>query len=137
MKKSNNEDNQAPPGYVLVDVVLTTHQAFIVRKWEAAAKSKIEAARAATLQRFDARNDDSQFRPGVRCEIIGVHHPCFSKDIGKIVVVTKVSADFRQVWAHADTPVTYRINRSGRKVVAYDPTCIQTIYGMENLRVLG
>lgn len=126
-----------PAGYVLVDVVLTTHQAFIVRKWEAAARLKIEAATAAEAKpRFDARNEVGDFRPGVRCEIISVHHPCFSRAIGKVIVVTKVSADTRQVWAHDDRPVTYKVNRTGRRVVDSDPSCIQTVYGMDGLRVL-
>ncbi len=126
-----------PAGYLLVDVVLTTHQAFIVRKWEEAAQLKIEAARAAKAKpRFDARNEVDDFRPGVRCEIVSVHHPCFSRDIGKVIVVTKVSADTRQVWAHDDRPVTYKVNRNGRRVVDSDPRCIQTVYGMDGLRVL-
>ncbi len=126
-----------PAGYVLVDVVLTTHQAFIVRKWEAAARLKIEAARAAKAKtRFYARNEVDDFRPGVRCEIVSVHHPCFLRDIGKVIVVTKVSADTRQVWAHDDRPVTYKVNRNGRRVVDSDPRCVQTVYGMDGLRVL-
>lgn len=127
-----------PAGFVLVDVVLTTHQAFIVRKWAVAAKVKIDAARAEQAKtRIDARNEVSDFRPGVRCEIVSVHHPCFAKDIGKIIVVKKVSPDTCQVWAHDDKPVTYKINRNGRRVVDSDPQCVQTIYGMEALRVLG
>lgn len=126
-----------PAGYVLVDVVLTTHQAFIVRKWEAVARLKIEAARAAKSKpRFDTRNEAGDFRPGVRCEIISVHHPCFSSAIGKVVFVTKVSADTLQVWAHDDRPVTYKANRNGKRVVDSDPRCIQTVYSMDGLRVL-
>jgi hypothetical protein len=34
----------APQGYEVVDVVLTAHQAFIVRKWASAAASRIKAA---------------------------------------------------------------------------------------------
>jgi hypothetical protein len=137
MNDDENRPELVPAGYVLVDVVLTTHQAFIVRKWEAAAQLKIEAARAATAKpRFDARNEVEDFRPGVRCEIVSVHHPCFSRDVGKVIVVTKVSADTRQVWAHDDRPVTYKINRNGRRVVDSDPRCIQTVYGMDGLRVL-
>ena len=100
-------------------------------------KLPIEAARAAKAKpRFDARNEVDDFRPGVRCEIVSVHHPCFSRDIGKVIVVTKVSADTRQVWAHDDRPVTYKVNRNGRRVVDSDPRCIQTVYGMDGLRVL-
>lgn len=135
MSDENNPE-LVPFGYVLVDVVLTTHQAFIVRKWEAAARLKIEAARAAKARpRFDTRNEICDFHPGVRCEIISVHHSCFSRDIGKVVVVTKVCAETRQVWAHDDKPVTYKVNRNGRRIVDSDPRCIQTVYGMDCLQV--
>jgi hypothetical protein len=133
-----NQAERLPAGFVLVDVVLTTHQAFVVRKWEAAAKGKVEAAKAAQAKTcIDARGEVSDFRPGVRCEIVSVHHPCFSGDVGKVIIVTKVSADSRQVWAHDDKPVTYKLNRNGRRVVDSDPRGIQSIYGMEALRVLG
>ena len=56
---------QVPAGYVLVDVVLTTHQAFIVRKWGAAARLKIEAERATEANTsFNAKNEITDFRPG-------------------------------------------------------------------------
>jgi hypothetical protein len=137
--KGQDNTERPPDGFVLVDVVLTTHQAFIVRKWEAVALRKIEAIRARaeeTKTSFYARNEVTDFRPGVRCEIVSVHHPCFAKDVGKIIVVTKVSADTRQLWAHDDKPVTYKVNRQGRRVVDSDPRCIQTVYGMDSLRVL-
>lgn len=130
-----NKAERLPVGFVLVDVVVTTHQAFVVRKWAAAAKGKIEAVQAKTC--IDTRNEVSDFRLGVRCEVVSVHHPCFSGDVGKVIIVTKVSADSRQVWAHDDKPVTYKLNRNGRRVVDSDPRGIQSIYGMEALRVLG
>jgi hypothetical protein len=76
------------------------------------------------------------FQPGTRCEVLSVHHPCFAREVGKIVIVTKVNPDFRSVFAHDDKPVTYRVGRNGRRVVASDPYCIQTIYSMEALRVI-
>ena len=39
------ESESLPPGYVLVDAVLTAHQAFIVKKWAAAARSKMQKTR--------------------------------------------------------------------------------------------
>lgn len=133
-----NKTERLPAGFVLVDVVVTTYQAFVMRKWEAAAKGKVEAAKAAQAKTcIDTRNEVSDFRPGVRCEIVRVHHPCFSGDVGKVIIVTKVNADSRQVWAHGDKPVTYKLNRNGRRVVDSDPRGIQSIYGMEALRVLG
>jgi hypothetical protein len=139
-----SDDNDTKPtaeplsaGFVLVDVVLTAHQAFIVRKWDEAAKFKITAAKAEQAKMgINARNEVEDFRPGVRCKIVSVHHSCFSSDVGKVIIVTKVSADSRQVWAHDDKPVTYKINRTGRRVVDSDPHCIQSIYGMDSLRVL-
>ena len=127
-----NKAERLPAGFVLVDVVVTTHQAFVVRKWEAAAKGKVEAAKTC----IDAGNEVSDFRPGVRCEVVSVHHPCFFGDVGKVIIVTKVSADSRQVWAHDDKPVTYKLNRNRRRVVDSDPRGIQTVYRMGALRVL-
>jgi hypothetical protein len=77
-----------------------------------------------------------EFRPGQRCEIISVHHAAFSSDIGCKIIITRVSPDTRQVWAHDDKPPRFRINRNGRRVTDYDPRCIQTIYSFEQLRVL-
>lgn len=82
------------------------------------------------------RNAAAAFGPGQRCEIVSVHHPVFAKEIGKRVIITKVCPDTRQVFAHEDRPVTYKLNRAGRRVVDSDPRCIQSIYGFEQLRVL-
>ena len=71
--------------------------------------------------------------PGQRYRIVKVHHPCFEKSIGNIVVITKVFPGGRSVFAHDDRPVTYRRNRNGRMVVDYDPRCVQTVYGMDSL----
>lgn len=127
---------ELPAGFVFVDVILTTHQAYIVKKWEAAAKVKMRADAAQTKLGIDARNEVIDFQPGMRCRIVSVHHPCFSSDVGKIIVVTKVSSSTRQVWAHDDKPVKYRINRNGQCVTDYDPRCIQSLYGFEQLRLL-
>lgn len=78
----------------------------------------------------------ADFRAGQRCEIISVHHSAFSSNIGRKIIITKVSAETRQVWAHDDKPPRFRINRNGRRVIDYDPRCIQTIYSFEQLRVL-
>lgn len=74
--------------------------------------------------------------PGQRCEIVSVHHPVFAKEIGKRVIIVKVHPDTRQVWAHDDRPVTYKTNRAGRRVVDSDPSCIQSIYGFDQLRLI-
>ncbi|WP_347669681.1 klcB, partial [Comamonas thiooxydans] len=183
-----------PPGFVLVDVVLPSHRAFIARRWAAEAATRIKAARAAGLDakgkitgagperdpaspettmtcsivKADdaepveggpvspettmpgasaatcsiARNGDGgpadrvEFKPGQRCEIVSVHHPVFDRYIGKRIIIVKVHPDTRQVWAHDDRPVTYKTNRAGRRVVDSDPSCIQSIYGFDQLRLI-
>lgn len=185
-----------PPGFVLVDVVLPAHKAFIARRWAADAAAKVKAARAAksdakgkagaagrgrdpastetamtcsTAKADDGeqtqggpapaeatlpssgpascstvRNGDAgpadlvEFAPapGQRCEIVSVHHPVFAKEVGKRVIIVKVHPDTRQVWAHDDRPVTYKTNRAGRRVVDSDPSCIQSIYGFDQLRLI-
>lgn len=152
-----------PPGFVLVDVVLPAHKAFIARRWAAEAAGKVKAARAArsnakgkaggrerdpasaetamrcsTAKADDCPADLVEFTPapGQRCEIVSVHHPVFAKEIGKRVIIVKVHPDTRQVWAHDDRPVTYKTNRAGRRVVDSDPSCIQSIYGFDQLRLI-
>lgn len=154
-----------PAGFVLVDVVLPAHKAFIAKKWAEQAQEKIEAIQAekqakreqeraaAALEKkrrelerqaaeaanLNAREEvgAGQFHPGQRCEIVSVHHRVFERDIGKRIIITKVHADTRQVWAHDDKPVRYRINRNGRRVVECDPACIQSIYSFDALRILN
>ncbi|EMJ7039738.1 MULTISPECIES: klcB [Pseudomonadota] len=146
--------DELPPGFAWVDAVLPAHQAFIARKWAASAKAKLAAARAkaqepagqrrepatpAKPQPEPAKDEDAPawpatFFPGLRCEIVSVHHPVFAKEIGKHVIITKISPETRQVWAHDDKPARYRINRNGRKVCEYDPRCIESCYGYDQLR---
>ncbi|WP_459203492.1 hypothetical protein ACQVRV_00105 (plasmid) [Ralstonia pseudosolanacearum] len=83
--------------------------------------------------------DMSAFRPGVRCEVTAARFPSAFHKVGMRVVVTRVNPAFGSVWAHEDKPVTYRTyrtNRAGRRVVDHDPSCIQSIYGMDELQVL-
>ncbi|PCO29955.1 klcB, partial [Escherichia coli] len=54
----------------------------------------------------------------------------------KRIIIVKVHPDTRQVWAHDDRPVTYKTNRAGRRVVDSDPSCIQSIYGFDQLRLI-
>jgi hypothetical protein len=60
----------------------------------------------------------------------------FRRYIGKRIIIVKVHPDTRQVWAHDDRPVTYKTNRAGRRVVDSDPSCIQSIYGFDQLRLI-
>jgi hypothetical protein len=56
--------------------------------------------------------------------------------LGRVVVVVNVNPEFGSVWAHDDKLVTYRTNKHGRRVVANDPRCIQSLYSLEQLRLL-
>lgn len=184
-----------PSGFELVDVVLASRQAFIVRKWAKAAREKSKAAGmpaarltnrrgplngngaqpevvriveengrfflslngdaptgpfktkelAETYARVwlhgpnsleDSGSPTKAFQPGTRCKIVSIYHPCFEANLGKVVIVTKVNSRSRTVYAQADSPITYRINRTGRRVVASDPSCIQTIYAMSELQII-
>lgn len=190
---------QVPPGFALVDAVLTEHQAFQVRKWAEAAAAKLEAARAkvaansmavarAKLERAkeekpnpspaiqpaesaqECRRDEpgerhqrlrdtvqasagvsplmvpyelptwsfepgSAFGVGTRCRVERVLWKSFLKEVGTYIIITKVHPDTRQVWAHADKPVTYRRNARGRLVVDIDPRCIENCYSMDDLTI--
>lgn len=141
-----------PPGYALVDVVLPAQKAFVARKWAKEAQARIEAEKpakelpeveqeattpeptAAKAANLNAREVTRRFEPGQRCEIISVHHPVFEKDIGKFVIITKLSPNSSQVWAHDDEPIKYRINRNGRRVVQYNPKSVHSIYSFDQLR---
>lgn len=126
---------EVPKGFVLVDVVLPAHRAFIARKWAMEAETKIKAAKAAEL--YAKEEAAGGLRPGARCEVISVHHHALKGEIGKKIVITKVKHDTRQVWAHDDRPPKYRTNRNGRRVTEYDPRCIQSCYGFEQLRLIN
>lgn len=133
-----------PPGFVLVDVVLPAHRAYIARRWaaEAAAKAARSNAKGKVVAAGPERDAGStgmvEFLPvpGQRCEIVSVHHPLFAKEVGKRVIIVKVHPDTRQVWVHDDRPVTYKTNRAGRRVVESDPSGIQSIYGFDQLRLI-
>lgn len=77
--------------------------------------------------------DGNPLYPGARCVVAAVHHPVFQKEIGQSVIVVSVHGE--QVWTHKDDPIRYRKNRSGRRVVDYDPKCIQSIHAAASLRL--
>lgn len=150
-----------PEGFVFVDAVcLTEHQAFMVRKWAAAAASKLAAAKkqeragrkAATrasravpvstphlppaVAPQTGASDPADLRKGQRCKIIATPHQALLKNIGKIVVIDKVNQGAESVWAHDDVPIKYRKSRKGGQVVASDPKNIQTCYGTDCLKII-
>ena len=115
---------------------ISYHLSILVRLALELEDAQGELARAVKPAPARAAVDMSAFRPGVRCEIIAASHPSASRDVGKRVIVDRVNPEYGSVWAHDDKPVTYRINRAGRRVVDHDPRCIQTIYGVDQLQVL-
>lgn len=72
--------------------------------------------------------DESRLKPGTVCRVLG-------RDEGKTVVVHKVYSlpDGLSLWCYENRPVRYRINRSGDKVVDFDPACILSPYRIEDL----
>jgi hypothetical protein len=75
--------------------------------------------------------DGNRLYENARCTIAAVHHPAFSKEIGRKVVVARLRG--QMAWIYNDQPVRYRINRAGRSVVDHDPRCIQTATSAEFL----
>lgn len=59
----------------------------------------------------------------------------FPDRIGQRIVITKLMDDY--VWAHDDKPVAYRINRFGRRVVEFDPRGVESLYRIDDIRVVG
>jgi hypothetical protein len=149
---ARREPATLPAGYVLVDVILPPHQAFIARKWAEAARKRLvplrEAAQQAAAERAEERRKgstalvedartkqaeaDGRIALRGRYRVARVHHPVFARDVGKVVIVDRF-AGLGMVWAHDDKPVTYRTNRAGRRVVAFDPCCVQSLYHIDDL----
>ena len=131
-------ENRLPTGFAQVDAVLTSQQAFIVRRWAKAAEAKVRAARAAAIA-VDSKNrigkplalQTQLLTVGQRCKVMATGYLP-----GSVVVVAKVWVDTRTVFAHQDKPVTYKLNRNKRRVVDSDPRSIQTAYSMDDLQAL-
>lgn len=67
------------------------------------------------------------------CEIVRSR---LSEDIGKVVVIRKVTGN-QSVWASAaDEPAVYRKNTKGRWVCEWDPMSAQRPFSMGELRIL-
>jgi hypothetical protein len=126
-----------PKGFVHVDVMLPSYQAFIVRRWAKAARAQVAAARAAEKEARRGRYSmETIFKPEQRCEIVFEPREALKNRLGKVVIITSVCDATGTVWAHDDKEVTYRRNRKGRKIAYMDPRCIETAYSMEALRPL-
>lgn len=65
----NNQGGQVPPGFVLVEAILTSHQVYIVQQWAKLAQAEIEAARVAA-EVVPARNVRQEKR---RADSGGLH----------------------------------------------------------------
>lgn len=149
---ARREPASLPAGYVLVDAILQAHRAFVVRKWAEAARKRLVELRETAQQHAteqaekrreaskamveDAKRKDAEADGRIalrgRYRVARVHHPVFAHDVGKIVIVDRFAGS-GMVWAHDDKPVTYRTNRAGRQVVAFDPQCVQSLYHMDDL----
>lgn len=49
------------------------------------------------------------------------------------VVIVKVNADTRSCWVREDKPIRHKINGRGRRVVEYDPRCVQSVISWRSL----
>lgn len=76
------------------------------------------------------------YRPGQRYRIARVHHPVFSNDIGKVVVIVRVNPEYRSAWVYEEGPIRYRTNRKKERVVASDPKNIQTVVSLDSLELV-
>jgi hypothetical protein len=81
-----------------------------------------------------AELDRSAFVRGAKCQIIQVHWRWDVRKLGKVVVLTHVDHELGACFAYNDEPVTYRLNRKGRKIIDHDPSCIQSVYSLDDLR---
>ena len=73
-------------------------------------------------------------RHKTRCEVLKSDRP---DEVGKFVVVREFVHGRNRVWVSLDEPVTLRLNRKGRWVTAYDPSCAPHTYAMEDLRIVS
>ena len=71
-------------------------------------------------------------RVGDRCRVARMHHPVFEREVGQVVIVTRVHhhADGASVWATPDREIR-RTLRNGREVV--ERPNWQTVYGVDQL----
>lgn len=75
---------------------------------------------------------EPKFAAGMVCRVKGVHHPCFSRDIGKEVIICKLASN-HQAWVCENLPISYKTNRAGQQVVARDPQCCQQLLSLKDL----
>lgn len=72
--------------------------------------------------------DNEWYKPGTVCLVTS------SRNEGKKVVIDKVHSDSR-FWCYDNRPVTHRINRSGQRVIDFDPACVTSSYGIDELEI--
>lgn len=70
-----------------------------------------------------------KIKPGMMVRIVSTHHPCFARDIGKIEVVTRISADGRQAWCKP----TKLFPRKTRKGIVMDEACWETLRSVDSI----
>lgn len=140
LTKAQRDALAVPKGYELVDVVVTAHQAFQIRKWAEAAQVKIAALADQATKIQKTKHTIEDFNPGTKARVINSgRFPIPYHDLGKVIVVTKVlreEPDLHCVRAYIDRPMTYKINRKGHKVVDFDPSFCQSFYQITELEII-
>jgi hypothetical protein len=116
-----------PDSHEFVEAILPRHQAFQVKKWADEATKKLTQYRNAEI----IKHQREIIKVGSRCRIIETRFP---KELGNIVIISKISETC--VFAYDDKPIRYKINARGKKVVASDPRCVQSLYGYNQLQLL-
>lgn len=141
LTKAQRDALAVPKGYEQVDVVVTAHQAFQIRKWAEAAQAKIAALADQATKAQPSRHTIGDFKVGTKARVIhSGRFPIPDQDVGKIIVVTKVipeEPDLHCVRAYIDRPMTYKTNRKGQKVVDFDPSYCQGFYQITELEIIN
>ncbi|MNO15497.1 hypothetical protein D3C76_51630 [compost metagenome] len=69
-----------------------------------------------------------RYKPGTVCRVTSVR-----RGIDKKVVIHQVLGE--SFWCYDNRPVTHRINRSGKRIIDFDPACVLTPYNVDELEV--
>jgi hypothetical protein len=116
-----------PDSYEFIEAILPKHQAFQVRKWAEETTKKLTDYRKAEI----IKRQRELIKIGSRCRIIETRFP---RELGNVVIISKISETC--VYVYDDRPIRYRINRRGKKVIASDPKCVQSLYRYDQLQLL-
>jgi hypothetical protein len=129
-----------PEGIVWFEAILPARHAFTVQKWAQSVvtrlpKSKHGSTAKSVSPKVQPGDTGSPVALGQRYEIR--REPPRDSENGKIVIVSRFSSDPNMVWAYEDKPARYRKNRAGRRVMDFDPRCIESPYSLDELRIVA